>query len=350
MRILRFLTGGGVALVACLIALELFLRLSGTSIPSFVQDDARFGRVLRPDTPLLFVNEGFYLGDVNHYGYLGPGRPPEKTAGTVRIALLGDSFVEGFQLLDRQHLRSRLERGLNETGDAPVEVLNFGFSGFNFPRMYHYWSELVADYDPDLVLFFVGVDDFQQPSTDLGPRFRTEGDSLVVDLGFRDTRSFRRKTQFSATRHFGFYTLFKKAYQLVRQGRTAAIVLDKLHPAHGAPAAEIDWAGESVNPAMDRVNERMLAALGEANASGDVRIAFVVKRDLGDHYPELLSRNGLRLLDPEPALDVLRAQGIDPHWWPATSRRGHWNADAHAAIAGFLEPEVRRLIEASEPN
>jgi hypothetical protein len=56
-----------------MLLLELFLRFSGTSIPSFVRDDARFGRVLRPDTPLLFVNEGFYLGGLRSIEKLGPG-------------------------------------------------------------------------------------------------------------------------------------------------------------------------------------------------------------------------------------------------------------------------------------
>jgi lysophospholipase L1-like esterase len=329
-----------------MVLLELFLRFSGTSIPSFVQDDARFGRVLRPNAPLLFVNEGFHLGDVNRWGYLGPGYPPKKPPGTFRIALLGDSFVEGFQLFDRHHVRSLLERDLSRDG-ARVEVLNFGLSGFNFPLMFDYGREFVSQYEPDVVAFFVGSEDFAQPSTDLGPRFRVEGDSLIVDLEFAHTPPFRRKTRFGSIRNFGFYTLLKKAYTLARQGRTAAIVLDKLHPDHGQPPPEIDWDEESaaIDPGRDRVNRWMMAELGRRNASGSVRIVFIVKGHVADSHAALIEENGMALWDPKPALDALRAQGIDPQWWPATSKRGHWNARGHEAIAEYLRPKLRDWVE-----
>jgi hypothetical protein len=230
---------------------------------------------------------------------------------------------------------------------ARVEVLNFGLSGFNFPLMFDYGREFVSQYEPDVVAFFVGSEDFAQPSTDLGPRFRVEGDSLIVDLEFAHTPTFRRKTRFGSIRNFGFYTLLKKAYTLARQGRTTAILLDKLHPDHGQLPPEIDWdeGSAAIDPGRDRVNRWMMAELGRRNASGSVRIVFIVKGHVADSHAALIEENGMALWDPKPALDALRAQGIDPQWWPATSKRGHWTARGHEAIAEYLRPKLQEWVE-----
>lgn len=347
---IRAAGSAGLGLLLALAVVEVFLRLSGAVLPSFVRDDERFGRVLRPDMSLLFVNEGFFLGRTNAWGYLGPGPGPgpDRPDGELRVALLGDSFVEGFQILDRRHFRSRLEAALNADASRPVRVMNFGFSGFNFARAADYADAYVSRFDPDLVLFFAGIDDFVQESTDLGPRFRAEGDSVVVDLSFRESAAFRRKLAVSAARDFSFYTLLRKCVQLVKEGKTGLLVLEKLHPAHGAPQAETDWAGsdaDAPDPAKDAVNRRLLGKLGRWNDSGHPRVAIVAKRPLSGRYREWIEEAGLPILDPQPALRASRERGVDPNWWPVTKRRGHWNDTGHEIIARELAAPVRALLD-----
>ena len=348
----RTIRGAGLAFLLTMGGLELFLRTTGAVLPSFVQDDARFGRLLRPGMSLQFVNEGFYLGRVNAHGFLGPDHAPQRDHGEIRVALLGDSFVEGFQVFDRDHFRSRLERALDVDPARPVAVMNFGFSGFNFARMADYARHYVAAFDPDVVLFFVGADDFAQETTDLGPRFRAEGDSLVVDLSFRDTTAFRRKVALRASRDLSFYTLLKKCHQLVKEGQAPLIVLEKLHPRYGEPQPETDWADEPerADPARDTVNALFLRELAAWSATGRPRIAFVAKRPLGPRDTRAIGNAGFRVLDPAGEFDRLRREGVDPTWWPVVQRRGHWNQPGHAALARFLENPVRDLIAEAAAN
>ena len=119
---------GFLAFVITLIILELFLRWSGTSSAAFVIDDDNLGRVLRPNTNIILVNEGFFMGRVNRGGYLGPYYPEEKPSQTVRIALIGDSFVAGLQLFGRYHFRTIMEQSLKDSLSDSVQVLNFAGS------------------------------------------------------------------------------------------------------------------------------------------------------------------------------------------------------------------------------
>ena len=343
---IRTFFGAGMAFLLTLGGMEVFLRTSGAVLPSFVLDDARFGRRLRPGTALQFVNEGFYLGRVNDHGFLGPDHAPEREGAVARVALLGDSFVEGFQVFDRNHFRSRLEQALNDDPSRPVAVMNFGFSGFNFPRMADYARDYVSRFDPDVVLFFVGADDLLQPSTDLGPRFRAEADSLVVDLSFRDSASFHRKVALRGLRNLSFYTLFRKCWQLVHEGQAPLIVLERLHPRYGGAPVETDWAdaAEGTDPRRDAVNALWIRELGEWNRAGRPRVAFVAKRPIGAGYTRAIRDEGIPILDPQPELEKLRGRGVDPTWWPVEKRRGHWNERGHEALARFLEAPVRELI------
>ena len=95
----KFLLQVALAMALTTAGFELFLRFSGTCQPPPYKTDSRFGSVMKPNANAVFVNEGFRLAKVNEYGYLGPSYPPEKEQGTVRIVLIGDSFVAGREVL-----------------------------------------------------------------------------------------------------------------------------------------------------------------------------------------------------------------------------------------------------------
>jgi hypothetical protein len=46
------------------------------------------------------------------------------------------------------------------------------------------------------------------------------------------------------------------------------------------------------------------------------------------------------IIDLSGYLESLRAQGIDPTYWPVTRMRGHWNHAAQPLIGGFLAREI----------
>ena len=119
--------------ILSLILIEFFLRLTEISLPSRVYDDPRLGRSHKPNSKIFQASaEGFCIGRVNKFGYLGPAYDTQKRSNTFRIALIGDSYVAGLQLFDRLHFRKLLEDKLSIYMDMDVEVLNFGIGGIDF--------------------------------------------------------------------------------------------------------------------------------------------------------------------------------------------------------------------------
>jgi len=71
----------------------------------------------------------------------------ERSPGSQRIAVLGDSFVWGIGVADAQRVTERLADKLS------AEVLNFGVSGYG-PIQYVQNIDRILEFDPDLVLVF----------------------------------------------------------------------------------------------------------------------------------------------------------------------------------------------------
>ncbi len=61
----------------------------------------------------------------NKYGFRGPNWAVQKNAGETRIAILGDSYIEGREVAFDELVTSVLERRIG----SGVQVMNFGISG-----------------------------------------------------------------------------------------------------------------------------------------------------------------------------------------------------------------------------
>lgn len=97
-------------------------------------------------TELKFNLEGFR--DIDH--------SVDKPHGVYRVIVLGDSYVEAFQVPLENTFHKILERRLNENaGRLKYEVLNFGVSGFGLPQDYLALKHYGMKYRPDLVILAV---------------------------------------------------------------------------------------------------------------------------------------------------------------------------------------------------
>jgi lysophospholipase L1-like esterase len=89
---------------------------------------------------------------VNRFGFRGPQWVPEKPAGVVRIALLGDSHAFGYGVPFERTVGEASARLLNADGDRRYEVLNFAISGYNSKQEHAVWCAFVQRFQPDLVV------------------------------------------------------------------------------------------------------------------------------------------------------------------------------------------------------
>lgn len=85
---------------------------------------------------------------------IGPHRP-----GTVRVAVIGDSFTEGMGVKEGDTCPSVLHRLLNTDAEAGRwEVLNCGRRGYDFPALYDLFETVLA-FDPDVVVYGMVIND-----------------------------------------------------------------------------------------------------------------------------------------------------------------------------------------------
>ena len=87
-------------------------------------------------------------------------------AGTLRIALLGDSYIEAFEVPFEKTAGEVLERRLSALRGTPVEVLNFGEGGYGTGQELLTLQHEVWKYSPDLVLLAL------TPSNDISDNYR----------------------------------------------------------------------------------------------------------------------------------------------------------------------------------
>jgi len=81
---------------------EVALRLTGYSFPEFYQVDLSRGYALRPGMEGWYRKEGEAYVRINSDGLRDVEHAKEKPRDTIRIAVLGDSYSEAFQVSQEQ--------------------------------------------------------------------------------------------------------------------------------------------------------------------------------------------------------------------------------------------------------
>lgn len=144
-----------------------------------------------PSMPLLSAEELVQIGK-GHKEAAPPNRSylvhaAEKPAGTVRIGIFGGSVALGEEAALPHDLSTHLQHRLEAAGVGPVEVINFGVSGFGVTQMVKLWEYVGRDYDLDFVVmmpfyFHISRDNsFLHTSHHYGPLngvFALDGDSV----------------------------------------------------------------------------------------------------------------------------------------------------------------------------
>jgi hypothetical protein len=83
----------------------------------------------------------------------------QKSPGTCRIGLFGDSFFFGLEADYKDTFGSLLEQRLRESGIS-TEVLNFAVGGFGTAEMLQTYDKFGLKFDPDIVIFSWESSDF----------------------------------------------------------------------------------------------------------------------------------------------------------------------------------------------
>jgi hypothetical protein len=153
-RLLVVLVGVSVGLFMA----EVGLRLSGFRYLNLYREDREVGFSLRPGAEGRWQREGGTYIKINSAGLRDREHSMAKPPGTLRIAVLGDSFAEALQVPMEATFWAIAERklqGCEAIGDQRVETINFGVSGFSTARELITLRQRVWQYSPDIVVLLV---------------------------------------------------------------------------------------------------------------------------------------------------------------------------------------------------
>jgi len=372
-----------------LAAAEAVLRLAGFSYPSFHRPDPLLGTRLRAGTEGWSRKEGEAYVRINSAGMHDEEVTLAKPPKTLRVAVLGDSFMEAVQVPQEATFASRLEERLAacpRVAGQRVETLNFGVANYGTAQQLLQLREHVWQYSPDMVVlaFFAGNDvRNNSPELERGrqrPFFLMRDGELVLDTSFAEDEEFR-DNMVLAERLAPLQNI--RLYHLLRKARSGTEVLR-----HGAPLAVALAQGDDLPPALSEegINENVLREPPDdawrnawqvtdgllARMAAEVRargVPFVVvtippggvaypdrelreryARQLGEadlFYPERRVRGvgeaaGFPVAMLGPALQAhADATGRFLYGFPnAMMGFGHWNEEGHRVAANVAAPSI----------
>ena len=145
-----------------------------SSNSTFVVEDPSLGWVSRPrsKTALYTYNEqGIRVISADTI------YPPDAAAGTVRLAVFGDSYTNGAEVRDHETWAAQAEallRGRHES----VELLNLGVNGYGMDQAYLRWERVGRGYRPDVVVFGLQVENIHRNVNLIRPLYQRATENL----------------------------------------------------------------------------------------------------------------------------------------------------------------------------
>lgn len=355
---------------------EVAVRMLGVTDPILRDVHPVLGWAPIPNADGWWTREGRAHVHITEHGFRGVDVAPGRAApGTLRIALVGDSYVEARQIALESTLGVRLE---DEVGDClpgqPVEVLAFGVTGYGTAQEYLLYRERIRAYHPDvLLLAFLTGNDVGDNRADVrmdddpSPYFSLAADgSLVLDDSFRSSAQYRSRSADAG------WLWFRRHSQLVR-----ALYAMRGH-GNGAARGELGLADEVYAPPTSEAwtdawarTEALLARYAHDTREDGTRFEVVTlsnaiqvdpdaavreryRESVGSSdlfYPDHRiadagARDGYPVLTLAPLLlAYAEAHDVQLHGFPNTTMgTGHWNEEGHrvaaSEIARWLCPQL----------
>jgi len=328
-----------------------------------------------------------------------------KPPNTIRIAVLGDSYPEAFQVNFENSFCAILEHRLRECpalSGRDVEVINFGVSGYGTAQELITLRNQVWQYSPDLVLLaFTTSNDISDnvralKKIDEIPYFILRDGKPVEDDSFLQNRAFRwrnstlnrfgswfrdhlRLIQLINQSHHGLKTwLAARRAQANQNNSGGAATTNGNRPNNAATAAEelgVDNViyREPSEPLWQdawRLEESLLQTMRDEVQSHGARFVIVTLSNGIQVWPDAAARaaflkrigaqdifypdNRIRDVCKQDRIDVLMLapemqkyaddQKVFLHGFGKDIGNGHWNSEGHRLAAELTAKSLCKLL------
>ncbi len=390
---LLLLFGG--TLAAFLIA-EAALRVSSFNYFNPYTVDEDVGYALRPGAEGWWKKESLTYVRINSHGFRDREHTIAKPVDTLRIAIVGDSFAEAFQVPAEKAFWSVIERNIPScpAAKSKVEVLNFGISGFSTARELILLRKRVWQYSHDVIVLLVTTgNDIRDNSatltkyeTEALPYFVLRDGKLVLDdsrvmaynrsLRFRLRKSFLGKCLVWMQSNVRLLGLAYTAREAIN-ARAATPKPQEQARLAGEPGTNNDVYGPPNDPEWLeawKVTEALITQMrNEVSAKGaqflvvtgsmaiqvnpEAELRQKVMKGLGVNdlfYPDrqiksLGEREGFTVLNLAPAqYEYATRNKVYLHGSGETIGRGHWNETGHQLAGELIAQELCKMIFAEK--
>jgi hypothetical protein len=279
---------------------------------------------------------------INNYGWNSPvDYDPQKTQ--PRLVVIGDSFVEAFQVDNDKSFISLLRESLSDS----MEVYSFGISGSQlsqYLQMYRYAAKV---FDPDVVVITVVHNDFDESIFNLKP-----DKSIYLTLDIKDGAVTERPPDAYVPsrikRLLRHSALVRYLSQNLKIGLTNTVVRHKNDQyAANVEVRSLQQNAEMIRKATSYILERF------RDESDGRRIIFLMDAPRQDIYDNRLDKSEVLFLNRmfqelcvEYGFELLDLTDSMSHAYAANGKvfnpdtDGHWNEYGH----GFVADQVLRLF------
>ncbi|MEZ6131418.1 MAG: SGNH/GDSL hydrolase family protein [Planctomycetaceae bacterium] len=358
------------------IACEIILAVVGVSFPRPYIPDPHIGTRLQPGLCAWFGKEGGAWVCVNESGFRDDSHAIEADPDTLRIAVLGDSYVEAAQVALEDTFWKVLETRLSKQSKRNVEVMGFGISGFGTAQELLAYRHYARNWKPDIVILaMTPSNDIRNNSSHLEPVqerpfFKLVDGNLIEDRGFLQHPAFLLANQTSS----------RIKTWMINASRTLQLAAElKQRPGNNAQDAVTEQGLDDsifkppVTPAWQEawdVTEALIRQLHEdVTADGAVLVVVTLTSanqvppdeaiwkqnciDLGtsnltyaeDRIADVCRESGIPVLTlAAPMRSMAVEQLVWFHGFPNTAPgTGHWNVHGHQ-VAGRLIAEFLQKL------
>ena len=366
-----------VAIVGTAGVCEMLIRLFHLEEPRFIQRDPVYGTSLIPGQAGYWKKGPIvYYVEINERGFRGQVRPYAKPPGTYRIVVVGDSYIEAFNIPYEQSFSHVLEERLRAEGHS-VEVVNLGISNFGTAQELLLLDREGLRYQPDMVVLTFSHNDpaANHPrlhwDTDR-PYYRLAPDGRLKRLPYQPKTNTRGVVRDFMRRNLRIYTFFpRRIREMVRRvkGKTARKLSD--HPFeyfrwYASPSHPLAREAWDVTFAIIKEFRRMTEASGARFVLMDVPFRGQVTRRSWD---ELLARfqelrqagerferqRPQQLLGAFCEREGMQCLFLLPPFREAAARSAvlydekdfHWNAEGNRLTAEAMVELLRPLVQSS---
>lgn len=355
------------------VTLETTLRrthLFGASVSAAMPDPILKWRFTPNHNYWVFKeNDHPITGKFNGFGWRDHEWSIAKSANTFRIAVLGDSFVEAFQVESDRTFAAIIEQEMNKNSDTKIELMNFGRSGFTQTEELIVLKNDVIQFDPDMViLFFLPDNDIQDVSRETAygsrPFYRVdESGGLILDTSFNGTTEYKIRSIINHVKQrSALASLLTERYNAFKQqlNKNKFKDNDKVQKGINGFLSLCTTSPDQKYVRSYQLNKRLIKEIAEYSEGKGIRFMLATistsayKPEIEQQYISIdpsfnanFFEDDLREFAGTLNIDYLGLQrtfrqsyektGESLHW-------GHWNYQGHEVVADVLSDKLKRII------